>query len=277
MDQNRREITVMDTQLLVICFLTFVIHLVGTLAYSVRIAGVRTRRIAVSFALFNILVLVSRSSNSLQGPFLAKRVESSLGAPGSHSLLLDFRWFLLSATCGTVVGAFLTPTFQRLFSKAVISFHAHRSLPRLLLHAFSKGGLAHLRSSVSLPTSAHMTSLHPGQVISPLILVLNVAAVALWTVGVFASLYAGYLSPQFRVTASTLSSIVNGVATILMFVLIDPQLSVMTDDVLEGKLSEPSFRQAIVWLIGSRCVGTLVAQALLVPSAALIVYVAQWF
>jgi len=37
-----------DTQLLLICFLTFVIHLIGTLAYSVRIAGVRTRRIAVS-------------------------------------------------------------------------------------------------------------------------------------------------------------------------------------------------------------------------------------
>jgi hypothetical protein len=63
----------MDLQLAVICILTFVIHLIGTLAYSVRIAGVRTRRIAVSFALFNILVLVSRTSNSFQGPFLAKR------------------------------------------------------------------------------------------------------------------------------------------------------------------------------------------------------------
>ena len=31
----------MDTQLLLICFLTFVIHLIGTLAYSVRIAGDR--------------------------------------------------------------------------------------------------------------------------------------------------------------------------------------------------------------------------------------------
>jgi hypothetical protein len=56
---------------LLICFLTFVIHLIGTLAYSVRIAGVRTRRIAVSFAPFSILVLVARTSNSFLGPFLA--------------------------------------------------------------------------------------------------------------------------------------------------------------------------------------------------------------
>ena len=61
-----------------LCVLTFVIHLIGTLAYAVRIAGVRTRRIAVSFALFNVLVLVSRTSNSFQGPFLAKRIEAAL-------------------------------------------------------------------------------------------------------------------------------------------------------------------------------------------------------
>ncbi|MEX3910140.1 DUF2837 family protein, partial [Paraburkholderia sp. BR14319] len=42
-------------------------------AYAVRIAGVRTRRIAVSFSLFGIIALVSRTANSFQGPFIAKR------------------------------------------------------------------------------------------------------------------------------------------------------------------------------------------------------------
>ena len=51
----------MDAQLAALCALTFVIHLIGTLAYAVRIAGVRTRRIAVSFALFNVLAPVSRT------------------------------------------------------------------------------------------------------------------------------------------------------------------------------------------------------------------------
>ena len=36
-------------------------------AYAARIAGVRTRRIAMSFALFNILVLVSRTLQQFQG------------------------------------------------------------------------------------------------------------------------------------------------------------------------------------------------------------------
>jgi len=33
-------------------------RLIGTLAYSVRIAGTRTRRIALSLSLFNVLILV---------------------------------------------------------------------------------------------------------------------------------------------------------------------------------------------------------------------------
>src|SRR5205085_11879424 len=104
---------------------------------------------------------------------------------------------------------------------------------------------------------------------------LNVAATALWTVGVFAAYYAGFLNPQLRMTASTLSAIINGVATILMFVFVDPQMSMMTDDVVEGRVSEPSFRRAVVWLTGSRFAGTLLAQLLLTPAATIIAYVAQ--
>src|SRR5688572_29957104 len=134
----------MDLQLAIICVLTFVIHLIGTLAYSVRIAGVRTRRIAVSFALFNILVLVSRTSNSFQGPFLAKRIEQNILENVAVGVLSDFRWLLLSATLATVVGAFFIPTFQRVFSNAVLHFQSHRSMARLLMHGFFKGGLTQL-------------------------------------------------------------------------------------------------------------------------------------
>ena len=265
----------MDTNLAILCVLTFVIHLIGTLAYSVRIAGVRTRRIAVSFALFNILVLVSRTSNSFQGPFLAKRVEEHLLHPATGGLVSDFRWLLLSATVATVVGAFLVPTFQRFFSRAVQEFQIHRSMSRLLLHVCWQGGLAHIRDAVAVPAHTNVTALRASQDVPVGTITLNVVAVSLWTVGVFAALYAGYLNPQLRVTSSSLSSIVNGVATILMFVVIDPQLSVLTDDAVEGRLSESNFRRTIVWLVGSRFAGTLLAQLLLIPAATLIVFVAQ--
>jgi hypothetical protein len=265
----------MDIQLVIICGLTFVIHLIGTLAYAVRIAGVRTRRIAVSFALFNILALDSRTSNSFQGPFLAKRIEENIGLGVTQGLLADFRWILLSATLATIVGALLIPTFQRIFSRAVLHFQVHRSFPQLLLRIFFKGGLSQLKSLTSLPSVSNVSQMRLGKDISTWVVFLNVVAVALWTIGVFASLYAGYLNPSLRVTSSSLSSVVNGVATIMMFIVIDPHLSAMTDDVVEGKTSAARFRKAIVWLTVSRLVGTLLAQAFLVPAAMLVVFVAN--
>jgi hypothetical protein len=119
---------------------------------------------------------------------------------------------------------------------------------------------------------AELRSMHG---VSVWITALNVGAVALWTVGVFAALYAGFLDPTVRVTSSTLSSIINGGATVLMAIFIDPHRSGMTDDVIEGQVSESQFRKAVVWLVGSRFAGTLLAQILLVPSATLIAYVAR--
>ena len=95
-------------------------------------------------------------------------------------------------------------------------------------------------------------------------------------VGVFAALYAGYLRPELRVTASQMSAVVNGIATILMFAFIDPYLSLMTDDVAAGKVGESYFRRSVVWLTGSRLVGTVLAQVILVPAALWIVALAEW-
>jgi hypothetical protein len=265
----------MDLNLFTICSLTFVIHLVGTLAYSVRIAGVRTRRIAVSFALFNVLVLISRTSNSFQGPFLAKRVERSILHSTSGNIISDFRWLLWSATIATLFGAVLIPSFQRAFSRAVLHFQIHRSIPKLLLRMCHREGLVGIKDSISVPARGNISSLRAIHGISIGTIALNIIAVSFWTVGVFAALYAGYLNPQLRVTSSNLSSIVNGFSTILMFVVIDPQLSLLTDDVLEGRQSEAGFRRAIVWLTGSRFVGTILAQFLLIPAATLIVAVAE--
>ena len=60
-----------------------------------------------------------------------------------------------------------------------------------------------------------------------------------------------------------------------MFVFIDPQVSMMTDDVMEGRVDESTFRRTLVGLVGSRFAGTLVAQLLLVPASRLIGIVAE--
>jgi hypothetical protein len=148
----------------------------------VRIAGIRTRRIAVSLALFSILMLLSRTSNSFLGPFVsltfAKRVETGIDQHvPAGTLLLDFRWLLFSASLATILGAILIPTFQRAFCRAVEHFQVHRSVPKLLLHAVFKGGLSYIKTSASLPKPANVTSLREKSGVSVSIVI------ALWTVG----------------------------------------------------------------------------------------------
>ena len=266
----------MDAQLLIICLLTAAINLIGTLAYAARIAGVRTRRIAMSFALFNILVLVSRTSNSFLGPFLAKRIETRLTSHGSDALLGDFRMVLLSAMIAVAVGIALVPTGQRLFARAIGYFQEHRSTTRMILRSASPAGLKTIRDAIAMPGPGHIRDMIGTRGVGWGVLIANCLAQALITVGVLASLYAGYLNPEFRVTASQLSAVINGFATILLFALIDPQLSVMTDDVVEGRVSEAMFRRTIVWISFSRLAGTMLAQALFLPSAQAIAWVANY-
>lgn len=266
----------MDQGLFLLFTLTFIIHLIGTLAYSVRISGTRTRRIAISLSLFNILILISRTSNSFQAPLLAKRVEQNIAIGSGGGAVADFRWLLLSATLASIAGAFSIPTFQRLFTRYVEGFARYRSMPRILRRVCSASGAAQFRASIRSPAWKNIRDVHRGAHIPWKVVICNTLAMAIWTVGVFSALYAAYLRPELRVTSSQLSAVINGTATILMFIFIDPFLSLLTDDVVDGKVSEPYFRRSIVWLTGSRIAGTVLAQFFLTPSAVWIVRVAEW-
>ena len=263
-----------DDQLVTICALTALINLIGALAYAARIAGVRTRRIAMSFALFNALVLVSRLSNGFLGPLIANRVEDAIARGGGALLSTDFRMMMLASTLGVVLGIALIPTGQRLFVAAITRMQQRQSLARLALRSVTPAGLRTLRDSVALPRVVAVRPACPPREVGWGFLLANCAAQAILVVGVLASIYAGYLNPEYRVTASQLSALINGFATIMLFLFIDPQLSILTDDVVDGKLSEASFRRGIIWISGSRLAGTLLAQALFVPAALIIAWTA---
>jgi hypothetical protein len=265
----------MDTNILLLAVLTFVIHMIGTLAYSVRISGTRTGTIAVSFALFNIMVLGSRTANTFQGPILAKRVEENLAHGIINGTVTAFRVMLFAASAATLFGIFATPTFQRLFTKAVKKFRDYHSIIRLILRGFSPAGLYHIRSSITIPSKGNLRFFKCREHIPCRYIFYNIIATAVWSTGVFSALYAGYLNPEVRVTSSQLSSVINGVATIVLLIFIDPYFSLLTDDVANNKICQAYYRRSIIWLDLSRLAGTMLAQLLLVPAAMIIVFIAE--
>jgi hypothetical protein len=263
----------MENKIILVLCLTFLINLITTLSYSVRIVGIRTGRIAVSFALFNILVLISRTANGFQAPLLANTIETNINS-GAGPDLLNFRLIILSCTLASIIGGLMIPTFQRILSIAVDRFSVYKSVPKVLFHGFTKTGITSIRESIVIPSAKNISTLKISQDFPWKVFIMNVVAVAIITIGVLSALYAGYFTPEYRSTASNLSAIINGLATILMFVFIDPFLSVMTDEVVLGKTSESLFRKYIVYMVIARVAGTLIAQVIFLPAAKLISMVA---
>lgn len=261
----------MSTQIIIVLVLNFIIAIIGTLAYSVRLVGVRTGKIAITFAVFNILSLVSRTALTFQAPLLTKFVENSTG---ESDVLNLFKLIIIVSGIATLVGAFLIPTFQRLFYKGVIRFSIDKSIPKLIMHSFSKAGVHYMRDCISIPVKESVTKINFKKL--PLkIIIYNIIAVAILTVGALAPIYAGTIVPDLRATCITLSSVINGFATILMSIFIDPQLSIMTDDVIDGKCPEEDFRSCVIAMIGSKTIGTFAALPLLIPASYIIVFVAK--
>jgi hypothetical protein len=131
-------------------------------------------------------------------------------------------------------------------------------------------------SSLTWPRVAKMRALARPAELGWGVIIANCVAQAILAVGVFAAIYAGYINPEYRVTASQLSSVINGFATILLFAFIDPHLSLITDDAAEGRVNEAAFRRVIVWISASRLVGTVLAQLLFLPAAHAVAWVANY-
>lgn len=60
-----------------------------------------------------------------------------------------------------------------------------------------------------------------------------------------------------------------------MSIFIDPKLSIMTDEVIEGKCTEEDFRACVVAMVGSKSIGTFISLLLLIPSSYLIVFITK--
>lgn len=264
----------MDISIGVVTLLTFVIHYIGTLAMAVRIVGIQTKLWSMSYAIFNIISLFSRMSNTLQAPLLAKIVETDI-QQGQEANDLPFRVIILSASFGTMMGAFSIPTFQRVLARMVRKYYEVHSFSGVFMHAFKPRGWKYVYRSLKWPDKGNWLFLQNTAGISLKILILNMLSSAILTVGVLACLYAGYLNPDLRATSGSMNGVINGLSTLLALVLVDPYIALLTDEVNVGKRPESDYRRYIVFLLVARLAGTLMAQCMLVPLSYFVLFLAE--
>lgn len=283
----------------VVFALTVVIHLISTLAYSVRVAGVRTQRLLTAFSLYNIVYLVASVSNNIQAPLLTSIMEHGINNNLMHGanivpdellvyheayrkqlalLAEQIRLVIIASTLGTLAGAVMIPAFIRIFVRAIWLFEETGSvLSAFIKIIFSRPSRQLCSGRLLFP--ARFSSIRQFTrrklAIPKNFLFTNIIVTGFYTTSVLSALYAGAMFPDFRTTATTLSMIVNGIATVLGAMVVEPTASSITDEALRGDREEEDVKQMAFYLAFTRLMGTIFAQALFLPGAYLIKFIAQ--
>ncbi|GKV70115.1 hypothetical protein NCCP2716_26130 [Sporosarcina sp. NCCP-2716] len=263
-------------KLVYIALFIFIIHSIETLAYAVRLSGARVRLIASALSLFNIMVMVSRLANMMQQPFTGSLIDTAPNEHAQEFVATQFRFLIGASTVGTLFGMLLLPTFIALFSRAIIHLSEERgSIPSLAKRIFS---LQYIRRGVthfSLPKFSYLRDTKMKEI--PIrLFVINMVITGIYTIGVLSALYAALLAPERASTAIMASGLINGMATILLVIFVDPKVSVVADDVVNGRGNYQTLKNISIMMVSSRLLGTLLAQVFFIPGAKYIAWFTQF-
>jgi len=264
-------------KLLFIALFIFIIHSIETLAYAVRLSGARVRMIASALSLFNIMVIVSRLANMMQQPFTGSLIDTAPKENALEFVEAQFRILIGASTVGTVFGIILLPTFIALFSRAIVHLSEEKgSVPSLIKRIFSLHYIKRSVTHFSLPKFSYLRDTRVKDIPIKLFCV-NMVITAIYTIGVLSALYASLLAPERASTAIMASGLINGIATILLVVFIDPKVSVIADDVVNQRGSYNKLKSMSLMMVVSRLFGTILAQFLFLWGAEYIAWFTKFF
>ena len=275
-------------QLVGALILNAIVQAVTIGAFAARIAGVVTRRIAISISLFSLFVTASRLANLVYTPLLggisdvARNVVAHaefLKTPAiAEPALAQYEWQLraivFAGTLGTMIGGILLPTFMYLFVRGIGSFERLDSLPKALLRMFDPAVLRDVFRSLRAPNPASWGRFKLAHV-PPKLLIANTVLQSMYAIGVVAAVYAAVRDPLHATTATLLSGIVNGIGTIAFTLFVDPTSAQIVDQATHGKRSLDDVKSMVFYLTATTIVGTLISQLFLYPAALVIGAVAR--
>lgn len=264
-------------KVILISVFLLVVTTIETLAYSTRISGARVKLIATALSLFSTLVIISRFSTMLQQPLTAKLIAE---APDTNKLQFieeQYRILIGVTSIGVLLGIVLFPTFISIFSRAIIQLSNERgSLVSLFVKQFNVSGLKKIIKCFRVPRWSYINGVTL-KTIPKRLFMINVIISAVFTTGVLSSIYASMLVPSDYAQAALMSSgIINGIATILLTLFVDPKASVLADRVVNKQSQYIYLKSYSLTMVSSKLVGTIAAQLIFIPAAYYVAWFAKW-
>lgn len=261
-----------------VVLLNVFVTLLASTTVASRVSAVTTRRVATALAVYNLFFLVTRLATQIYSPFVASLADQVRRAHQPvESLLPAFRWIVGGASMGAALAFLLLPTFVEIYSTAIRALDRCGSIPRLFV------ALLHPRAWLAVvrcvrPPSIFGVRLGDMRQIPRAFIYGNLFVISVYTIGVMAAIYAGAClnagPPEERElarAATLLSSVVNGLATIMLSVIVDPTSALITDQCVKGERPERHIYIMAVFLLASMAVGTVLSQLLFLPATAVII------
>lgn len=267
--------------------LNALVTLLASTTVASRVSAVVTRRVATAIAVYNLFFLVTRLMQQVYMPVL--------GSLGDHvkdqhlpieSLLPPFRMIVLGASIGAGVAMLLLPTFVEIYNAAIRALDRLGSIPLLFLALLNPRTWPAVLRCLRLPSffGVKLSDLRGADPPIPYAFIVgNMVVNSIITIGGMAAVYAGTrlalspdLSEQAMARAATLlSSVVNGLATITLSVVVDPTSALITDQCVKGERPLRHIYITAAFLLGGMFIGTLLSQVLFLPAVWLITQAAH--
>jgi hypothetical protein len=266
-----------STKLIIISFFLLIVTTIETLAYSTRLSGARVGLIASALSLFNTMIVVSRFSTMFQQPLTGKLIGAAPKLNRLHFIEDQYRILIGVTSIGVCLGIFLFPTFIAIFSRAITQLSLEKGSLFSVIKKWSNiQGLKRVINCIRLPRLSYLKGINK-QTFPKRIFVINVLITSIYTVGVLAALYASMIIPIKYAPAAIMSSgIINGVATILLTLFVDPKASVLADQVVKKQHKYVYLKSYSFAMVSSKLAGTLLAQIIFIPAALYVAWFAHW-
>lgn len=261
---NRNDIS---GSLVILVIFATIVTLKASTTVAARIAAVMTLRVATAIAIYNFFFLITRIAQQIYAPIIGSLVDVAVKNKAFSTLDGQIRWIIFGSTIGAALGWLLMPTFIEIYRKAINGMERFGSLPKLLLITiFSISSWKKVIECFRVPS---LLGVHFRDVkdIPRNFLIGNVIVIAIHTVGLMASTYASALYPEFARTSTLLSSVVNGVATIVLSIVVDPISALLTDEAVAGKRPIEHVKTMAVFLACGTVLGTIISQIIFLPAA----------
>lgn len=245
-----------------------------TTSYAARIAGVRTKQLAISNSLFAMLTFGSRMTTFLYLTPIGTLADQAVNKGFDPLFALQF--VLLGGTVGTGLAVLLLPPTVKFYELGIERMEREGTAMRVFKSLFlTQEGLKELGQCWVKPKWSMWKGISMEGVPKDMI-VMNAVLYSFFTVGSIAALYAGSLAPDYRLTASSLSPAINAIAAFLLLFLVDPRGAIIMDQGIHRKISIGVVKSSMVYLALSRLIGTGLSILVLYPAAKVVSFLAQF-